>query len=138
MNKLPTLALDALVESKGRILLIKRLHEPFKGCWAFPGGRMDYGESPEEGCLRELREETCLHGKIGRLVGVYGDPKRDPRGHVVSIAYAVHVDDISGLKASDDAQEAQFFPLEEARAPSFRLAFDHARILDDYLSQTGR
>ncbi len=130
--------MDAIVESKGAILLIQRLHEPFQGCWAFPGGRHDVGETPEAGVLRELREETCLIGKVQQLVGVYGDPERDPRGHVISIAYAVKVDDFSTLKASDDAKEARFFALEEIRSPDFKLAFDHARILADYLKLTGK
>lgn len=66
---------------------------------------MDYGEEPKDACLRELKEETNLVGKIASLVGVYGNFKRDPRKHVVSIVYEVIVEDFIDLKAQDDAMK---------------------------------
>ena len=78
--------------------------EPFKGSLAFPGGFVDYNEDPEVGCLRELEEECGIKGKGIELVTVAGNPKRDPRTHVISIVYHVHIDETSGeAKAGDDA-----------------------------------
>lgn len=136
MKPLPILALDSIVRNKNAVLLIKRLHDPYKGFWAFPGGRMDYGETPENGCLRELKEETNLTGKISRLVGVYGEPDRDPRKHTVSIVYVVDVPNLDELKAGDDAGEAEFFDLKAVLDDEFKLAFDHKKILLDYVKTT--
>ena len=133
MKATPIIALDAIVQFKNSILLIQRLHEPFVKQWAFPGGRMDYGETPEFGCLRELHEETNLMGKISWLVGIYGEPDRDPRKHTVSLTYAVSVQDFSTLKAGDDAGDANFFEIDDLLKNDFVMAFDHKKILMDYL-----
>ena len=74
------------------VLLITRGRDPFKGCHAFPGGFVDEGEDPKGAVLRELKEECCVDGTKPELITVAGDPKRDPRCHVVSIVYAVDVD----------------------------------------------
>lgn len=122
---------DLIVENEEGILLIKRKHDPFKGHWALPGGFLDHGkESLEEAAVRELREETSLVAKVGDLdlIGVYSDPKRDPRGHVIAHAYYVKI--FSGkIKADDDAAEARVFPMD--KLPEY-LAFDHRGILRDY------
>ena len=133
MKQAPCLALDAVLILNKKLLLIQRLHEPFVGQWAFPGGRMDLGETPEAGCLRELLEETNLNGKIRKLVGVYGEPDRDPRKHTVSIVYLVDVDNIGTLKAGDDAGKAEFWDLDQVLKDDFKLAFDHKKILHDAL-----
>jgi 8-oxo-dGTP diphosphatase len=85
------------------------------------------GETVEDACRRELMEETGLRGDIVHLLGVYSDPKRDPRGHTVTVAYVLKVSGIVEIAAGDDALEAKWFPLD---APS-PLAFDHAKILAD-------
>ncbi|MDL2272312.1 NUDIX hydrolase, partial [Desulfovibrio sp. OttesenSCG-928-I05] len=109
------------------VLLIKRGHEPFKGRWALPGGFLEKGEDPMEGAARELAEETHVTGVPLAQVGAFGRPDRDPRGHVISIAYcAVLPDDKkSSVQADDDATDARWFDL--AALPP--LAFDHDEII---------
>src|SRR5690606_29611895 len=103
-----------------KILLIQRGHEPFKDQWALPGGFVDDGEDLVRSATRELREETGVLMKHPIQVGAYGDPGRDPRKRVVSIAYAAVLDSPAPAKADDDARDARWFSLDEI--PS--LAFD--------------
>ena len=87
--KTPLLTTDCVVrDANSRVLLIRRKNEPFKGAYALPGGFVDIGETVEAACRREVREETGLNVDALRLIGVYSDPGRDPRGHTVSVAYA--------------------------------------------------
>jgi 8-oxo-dGTP diphosphatase len=111
-----------------KVLLIKRLNEPFKGEWALPGGFVDHGEDLESAAMRELSEETGLKVQAPKQVGAFGDPDRDPRGHVISIAYFTEVDkESSYLKAGSDAGEYRWFPLEVLP----KLAFDHIDIIEE-------
>src|SRR5579871_6377428 len=106
--KHPTLAVDCVVfDPRGRLLLIRRKHPPFGGQYALPGGFVDYGEMTEHAAARELAEETGLVAVSVSLVGVYSDPSRDPRGHVVSVAYRVAVSSYE-VEAGDDAAEVAF------------------------------
>lgn len=124
-NPLPTV--DVIIHVPGRgVVLVERANEPHG--WALPGGFVDYGESCEAAALREAREETSLDVTLTGLVGVYSDPLRDPRHHTLSVVYAAAASDIARLKAGDDAAGVRIWPLEDL--PS--LAFDHARILEDY------
>lgn len=122
-----SIASDTVLIEKGKILLIKRGNEPFKDMWALPGGRVENNETTEECAIREMKEETGLQVKIIKLIGVYSDPKRDPRG-IVSVAYLVKR--ISGsLKSGDDAKEAKWFEL--VNLP--KLAFDHEKIIKNVI-----
>ncbi|HEV8358901.1 MAG TPA: NUDIX hydrolase [Candidatus Thermoplasmatota archaeon] len=123
--KNPKLTVDALVPWADGVLLVRRAREPFADTWALPGGFVEYGEAPEAAVVRELKEETGLEGRVRSLLGVYGDPSRDPRGHTVSIVYVV--DAHGAPRAGDDAAEARSWPWDSLP----RLAFDHARILAD-------
>lgn len=127
----PSLTVDAVVPmGENRILLIRRANEPFQGCWALPGGFVDVGERVEDACLRELREETGIVGEIRCLVGVFSDPNRDPRGHTVSVVYAV--DRVGGdIQGADDASEAAAVPLDD----HLELAFDHRQIIETALQK---
>lgn len=120
------LVVDVIIQVPGGVVLIKRRNEPFKGRWALPGGFVNYGERIEDAATREAREETGLSVKLGKLVGLYSDPKRDPRGHTVSACYLARRAG-GRLRASSDAQEASIF----RHIPWRKLAFDHARILKD-------
>lgn len=124
MYRNPSLAVDAVVIKKGKILLVRRKNEPYKGMLALPGGFVEYGEKTEDAVLRELKEETGMKGKIKSLVGVFSDPKRDPRGHVVSIAYLVEAEN-EDAKAGDDAEACEWVKIEDLR----ELAFDHMDIV---------
>lgn len=124
MYRNPALAVDAVVIKNGRVLLIRRRNDPYKGKLALPGGFVEYGERTEDAVLRELREETGMEGRVRGLVGVFSDPGRDPRGHVVGIAYLIEPRS-EEVKAGDDAVECEWARIENARD----LAFDHADII---------
>ena len=103
----PLLAVDAVILYEGnKIVLIRRKNPPYQGELALPGGFVDIGETVANACIREAREETNVKVKINKLIGVFSDPKRDPLGHTVSIAFLCEpVDKKSKPKALDDAEE---------------------------------
>ena len=122
----PKLTVDAVVITPDGVVLVKRKNPPFQGMWALPGGFVEVGETTEDACKREVLEETGIEIDIVRLLGVYSDPKRDPRGHTVSAVY-VAVPTGGELRADSDAAEARVFP-----NPSLvELGFDHRKILKD-------
>ncbi len=138
----PALTVDALVSrlrnrTTREILLIKRGRDPFKGSWAFPGGFVDEGEDPLEAVKRELFEEThlkTLPGYEPKLVTVEGSPKRDPRKHIVTIAYHVEHDPSSEaeMRGDDDASEAKWHSFDQILKGEVSLAFDHLTIAKKY------
>ena len=94
LPRTPALMTDCVViDPKGRVIIIRRKHDPFAGCHALPGGFVEVGETVEAACRREVLEETSLKVSDLTLVGVYSDPKRDPRGHTVSVAYTTTLPD---------------------------------------------
>lgn len=127
MPTTPALTTDCVVrDAAGRVLLIRRKYEPFKGGYALPGGFIEVGETVEDGCRRELMEETGVTAGPLQLIGVYSDPNRDPRGHTCSVAFLTRID-AAEAAAGDDAEEAEW--IDDWRAVD--LAFDHAQILAD-------
>ncbi|MEE8359064.1 MAG: NUDIX hydrolase [Candidatus Hydrothermarchaeales archaeon] len=127
--KKPGVTVDAVVEVDYKILLIKRKNAPYKGKWALPGGFIEYGESAEDAVKREVFEESSLKIEITGLIGVYSDPGRDPRGHVISICFRAK--GRGKEKSGSDAMDARLFKLDEALKED--LAFDHEKILRDYM-----
>jgi len=124
-------AVDIVVFTVGagslQVLLVKRGVPPFAGQYAIPGGFLREGESLEEAALRELYEETGVRNVFLEQLYSFGDPKRDPRGRVITVAYyALIASDKLSLVAGADAAEAQWFLAN--RPPS--LAFDHQSILN--------
>ena len=107
------------------VLLIKRARDPFKGAWAFPGGFIDQDESLERAAARELKEETGLEGVRLEQLGAFGDPRRDPRGHTISVAFIGLLEHRAQVTGADDAEDARWH--SALRPP--RLAFDHKKIL---------
>ena len=128
--KTPALTTDIIIELKDRpdvpIVLIRRKNPPHG--WALPGGFVDVGESLEHAAVREAEEETALRVTIKILLGCYSDPTRDPRGHTASAVYVAEA--VGEPQAQDDAAGVAIFSPEGLPSP---LAFDHARILRDYL-----
>ena len=116
-----------LREGSLQVLLVKRGVPPFEGQYAIPGGFIRGDESLEEAALRELHEETGVRNVFLEQLYTFGNPKRDPRGRVITVAYyALIASDKLSLVAGADAAEAQWFPT--SRVPP--LAFDHKSILD--------
>jgi 8-oxo-dGTP diphosphatase len=125
----PAVTVDVVIvtkEAAPRVLLIRRKHAPYEGMWAIPGGFVDMDESLEDAARRELFEETGVRaGKLAQL-HTFGDPKRDPRGRTISVAYLAVVDPKKiEPHAGDDAAQTAWHSLR--RPP--KLAFDHAEIL---------
>ena len=108
------------------LLLIKRLAKPFENRFALPGGFVREEESLEAAASRELREETGVDKVYLEQLYSFGDPKRDPRGRVITVAYYALVPGIGALRAGTDAADAAWFPISEL--PS--LAFDHRKIVE--------
>jgi 8-oxo-dGTP diphosphatase len=134
----PGLTVDCVIfgldleEGTLKVMLVERDLEPFEGMWAVPGGFVRAGETLEEAAARELREETGIADVFLEQLYTFGDPGRDPRGWVVSVAYYALVSpDKHTVRASTDARQARWFPV--ASLP--RLAFDHASILKTALER---
>ena len=109
-------------------ILIKRKNDPFKDCWALPGGFVDYGEKTEDAAIREAKEETSIDVKIEKLFNVYSNPDRDPRRHTVSVFYLAH-GNFDDAKADDDAKDIGVFSFDKLE--DLKIAFDHKDILDE-------
>lgn len=123
-SKNPVPTVDVIIEINGGIVLIERKNPPYG--WALPGGFVDYGESFEKAAVREAREETGLEVTLTEQFHTYSDPRRDPRQHTSSTVFIARA---SGQpRGGDDAARAGIFTRDNLP----QLAFDHARILDDY------
>jgi len=110
-----------------KVLLVKRKFEPFKDMWAIPGGFVKIDESLENAAKRKLEEETGVKNIYLEQLYTYGDPKRDSRGRVVTIAYMALVNSENiKLKAITDVSDAQWLSIKKIP----QLAFDHKKILD--------
>lgn len=122
------LTVDMVVfnENRNEILLIKRKNNPFKDCWALPGGFVDENEDLEEAAKRELKEETNVTVSEVVQIGAFGKPGRDPRGHMVSVAFSTQLTSQQGIKPLDDAKEVKWFFINNL--PD--LAFDHEEIIN--------
>jgi len=126
-----TIAVDIVLftiqESILKVLLVKRTRPPSRGIWSLPGGLVSADESVDDAALRELQEETNIGNVYLEQLYTFGDPIRDPRGRVVTIAYYALVNwQQFQLKVRQRVSEANWFPVK--RLPL--LAFDHQRIVD--------
>ncbi len=122
---IPLFTVDVIIKSRVGVLLSKREIPPCKGCWHLPGGIIRYGERVEEAVKRVTKEETGLKVKIKKFIGIYDSPKRDPRGHVISLCFLT--EPIGGkLKGSWQAKEVKFF----SKLPR-NIGFDHRKMLKD-------
>jgi ADP-ribose pyrophosphatase YjhB (NUDIX family) len=121
------LVIFTIAEDDLKVLLIRRGQEPFKGRWALPGGFVEIDESLERAAARELKEEVGVTNVYLEQLYTFGEPKRDPRGRVISVSYFALVDaERQRIVAASDAAEAQWYSVFDAP----KLAFDHAKILD--------
>nr|WP_288281825.1 NUDIX hydrolase [uncultured Prevotella sp.] len=129
----PAVTADCVVitkEAEPKVLLIQRGADPYKGCWAFPGGFMNMDETTEQCAIRELEEETGLKVSTVRQIGAYSKVDRDPRGRTITVAYLAIIDKPAQVTGQDDAAKAEWFPLSALP----ELAFDHADIMADAIN----
>ena len=129
----PAVTADCVVmtkEENTRVLLIERGFDPFKGCWAFPGGFMNMDETTEQCAIRELEEETGLKVSDIHQIGAYSRVDRDPRGRTITVAYLAIIDVPAEVTGQDDAAKAKWLPID-ALPP---LAFDHEDIMRDAIA----
>ena len=127
---LPAVTADSVVitkEAEPKVLLIERGADPYKGCWAFPGGFLNMDETTEQCAVRELEEETGLKILGLQQIGAYSKVDRDPRGRTITVAYLAVIESPCEVKGQDDAAKAQWFPLDALP----KLAFDHDDIMRD-------
>ena len=125
--KTPLLTVDGVILEKGKVLLLKRAIPPFKGYWELPGGHVDYGETVESAIKREMKEELGVPVKIKKLLGVYSNPKRDPRYHTAAVVYLLSKGK-GKIKMSYESFELKFFDLK--RLPK-KIGFDHEKVIKD-------
>lgn len=129
----PAVTADCVVmtrEDVPQVLLIERGLDPFKGCWAFPGGFMNMDETTEECAIRELEEETGLKVSDLQQIGAYSKVDRDPRGRTITVAYLAVIDEPAEVSGQDDAAKAQWFPIDVLPP----LAFDHEDVMRDAIA----
>jgi UDPglucose 6-dehydrogenase len=128
----PAVAVNVIVEVERKILLIKRRFEPFKGLWSLPGGYVEYSETVENAAKREVKEECGLDIQPSRIVGVYSELKRHPWKHAIAICYAAKK--VKGqIKSRSKEGNVDLFEIN--RIPK-ELAFDHAKMIKDYIRST--
>ncbi|MBT3398160.1 NUDIX hydrolase [archaeon] len=129
--KQPSVTTDVIIfaikNNELNVLLIKRGIEPFKRSWTVPGGFVDIKDSIEDTAKKKLKEKTGVDAKYLEQLYTFGDPKRDPRGRVISIAYFALINpNDTKLSTSPEAEEVKWFPVKSLP----KLAFDHKKILD--------
>jgi 8-oxo-dGTP diphosphatase len=118
------------------VLLVRRGEAPFQGMWAVPGGFKRPTETLDEAARRELAEETSVDvPSLLTQFGAYGDPGRDPRMNVVTVAYLAVLRDVGSVTAGTDAADAALVPVSEVLSGGFPLAFDHLRIVRDAIER---
>ena len=136
----PAPAVDFLIskDHNSKILLVRRKSDPFKGMLSIPGGFIKEGETAEDAMKREAKEETSLALEPTAILGVYSDPRRDPRMHTISVTFITRI--VQGNEApSDDAAALQWIDVEgelDKLLQTNQIAFDHPKILTDYKNWT--
>lgn len=125
----PTPTVDVILQRGSKVLMIKSKKDPFKGQLALPGGFVNEGETVEDAMKREAMEETSFEVEPIDILGVYSDPRRDPRKHIMTTVFVGIILGGSG-KAGDDAASIEWVELADIERQ--QIAFDHATILADY------
>jgi 8-oxo-dGTP diphosphatase len=137
-HKNPVPAVDFIIinddDNNSKILLVRRKNDPFKGMLSIPGGFINVGETAEDAMRREAKEETSLVVEPIAILGVYSDPRRDPRMHTLSVTFITRI--VQGNEdAGDDAAALKWVKIEhelDSLIESKRIAFDHSKILRDF------
>ncbi len=128
-----------LHEGALNVLLVQRKAEPYEGAWALPGGFKQPDETLDQAAARELTEETGVIAPAHLAqFGAFGDPGRDPRTNVVTVAYFAVVSEVGSIVAGTDAANARLWQVDQLLDGTVALAFDHDRILHGALERTAR
>ena len=128
----PIPTINAIIHNdKNQILFVKRKNNPFKNNLSLPGGFVNYGEKIEDALKREVKEETSLSIEPLEILGVYSDPDRDPRHHVISSVFVCLIMDGMNGKDGYDARGRCWVNINEIENNTY--AFDHKMIIQDYL-----
>ena len=129
-NPVPTIDIILSENSNSdKILIIKRKKDPFKDYFSLPGGFVNEGENVEDAVRREAEEELLVKVEPINILGVYSDPNRDPRGHIMSITFIAKIIN-SELKAGDGVAELRWIGINDLE--NIKFGFDHSKILSDY------
>jgi len=128
-SKSPILAVDGVILKENKILLVKRAIPPFSDYWSLPGGHVKYGETVEEAIKREMKEELGMEFKIKKLVGVYSDPKRDPRYHSTAVIFLLAKVDGKEIHLNFEGSKYKYFSSKELPQ---KIGFDHRKIIEDF------
>lgn len=130
----PVPVVDVIIQQDSEVLFAKRKKDPFKDYLGLPGGFVNIGETIEEAARREVKEETSLDIELTDILGIYSDPQRDPRGHIMSTVFVGRVPSSENAKnkaiARDDASQLEWIDLQTIGDKN--LAFDHKIILSNY------
>ena len=128
----PSLAVDGVIfDDDDNLIMIRRKNPPFQGKLALPGGFVENNETTEAAVRREIQEELGIKTKILHLLGVYSDPSRDPRHHIVSVAYELEPLSTK-FKAGDDAKSFERISLKKfSSIDQESIAFDHVKVIKD-------
>ena len=132
-NKNPIPTVDTIIDNDSQVLFIKRMKEPFEGKMVLPGGFIKLGETVEEAAIREVKEETLLDIDLDHILGVYSNPSRDPRGHIMSTVFIGKISSDSASKepkAGDGSASIKWVNIKAIENED--LGFDHRQILKDY------
>jgi 8-oxo-dGTP diphosphatase len=127
----PTPTVDIILERDSNLLMVRRKNDPFKDHLSLPGGFVNEGEPVEDAMKREAMEETSLEVHPIDILGVYSDPTRDPRKHIMTVVFIGII--VGGrIRAGDDAASIEWIKLADFERQQHQIAFDHAQILHDY------
>mgnify|MGYP006302584015 CR=1 FL=1 len=135
MRKCIKATVGAVVENEGRILLARRNHEPFYDHWCIPGGHIEYGEDVEEAMLRELHEETGISASAGhaRFFGYYTEYYPELEWHAVALIFIVHPDTSPEELTRQETEGKELHWYTPAEIVGLPMAFEHGRIVEDYI-----
>jgi len=128
----PMLTVDGIIFMDDKVLLVRRSEKPYRGYWVLPGGYVEAGETVEDAVIREVREETGLETEIEVMVGVYSDPKRDPRGHNVAILFILKVVGGEVRPEEKETSDVKYF-----KTLPEKIGFDHRKMITDAMRLEG-
>jgi 8-oxo-dGTP diphosphatase len=131
-QKRPILCVDAITLVDNKVLMIKRKNDPFAGTYTLPGGYVDFGETTRDAIVREVKEETGLDVKVIATLGMYDDPKRDPRAHNVSMVYICAFLGGTEKPNPDESEEVKWVPIDDLG--KYTIGFDHLKMIKSYLA----